>query len=254
MFGAGTLRVRRLPRTDFWLAEVHLQRLIPIVVVGALVAGCSGGLVRPRIEKGIKNALPEYVGPATEYTVRADGSTRDMLNGFIELLHIEGRDVQIDPNVALKHMWVEMGEVRYNRHRELTSVGETTFGATVLERVVNQYIEQARDGSSDLRVKFETAKVSVVFVPKVVGVDVAVVITGKPVIVGGDKVNFVADRGSVARVPVPAYIVNKALDRVNPILDMSLMKFPVSLKHIAIRDGAVVVKGSAQFKPTPVEE
>lgn len=229
---------------------VAMRKFIMMSLIAALIAGCGGGgLIRPRVEKGIKNALPQYIGPAKEYTVRADGSTTDMLNGLIGQLHIEGTDVQIDPNLLLSNLWVDMIEVRYNTSREVTSVKETKLGATVSESVVNKYIELSRKGEDNLSVEFEPGKVLVKFVPNVAGVNIAVTVSGKPEIVGGNKVNFVADSGSVARVPMPAYLVNKILDRMNPILDMSVLKFPVSLSKITINAKSVLVEGSAEFKP-----
>ena len=227
-----------------------MRKFIPISILLVLLAGCSGGIVRPRVEKGIKNALPGYIGPAKEYTVRADGSTMDIMNGLIARLRIEGTDVQIDPNLLLSNLWVDMTEVRYNTSRVVTSVKETKLSATVSEAVVNKYIEQARKGEDNLSVGFEPSKVLVNFVPNVAGVNIAVSVSGAPEIVGGNKINFVADSGSVAHLPVPDYLVNKALDRMNPILDMSVLKFPVSLKKITIMKNAVFVEGSAEFKPS----
>jgi len=229
-----------------------MRKLALIAIAAVLVAGCSRGLIRPRVEKGIRNALPNYIGPAREYVVRADGSTSAMMKGLIKHLHIEGKGVQLDPALFVSHMSVDMDEVRYDLEtRELKSVRSTTFEASLSEAAVNAYIEKMREGDSDLHVKLDSGKVAVEFVPNVAGVNVLVSVTGRPVIAGGDKVNFVADSASVARLPVPAYVVNKVLGRVNPILDMSLMRFPVSLGDIEVKKNAVIVKGRAQFKPGP---
>ncbi|HUV05262.1 MAG TPA: DUF2993 domain-containing protein [Armatimonadota bacterium] len=227
-----------------------MGRLFWVAILAVFVAGCSGGLIRPRVEKGIRNALPDYIGPAREYKVRADGSTSAMMRGLIEHLHIEGMDLQLEPKLLVSRISVDMDEVRYHpRTREIKSVRETTFEATLSEVAVNAYIEKNRQGESDLRVKLEPDKVTVEFIPRVAGVNVLVSVTGRPVIAGGDKVNFVADSASAAHLPVPAYVVNKMLERANPILDMSLMRFPVSLEDIAVKKNAVIVKGRAQFKP-----
>jgi len=232
-----------------------MGKLSWLAILAAFVAGCSGGLIRPRVEKGIRNVLPNYIGPAKEYIVRADGSTSSMIKGLIEHLHIEGKDVQLDPKLLVAQMLVDMDEVRYDPEtRELKSVRETTFEASLSEAAVNAYIGKSRESDSDLRVRLEPNKVAVEFVPKVVGLNVPVLVTGRPVIAGGDKVNFVADSASVAHLPIPAYIVNKALNKVNPILDMSLMRFPVCLGGVEVKENAVVVKGRAQFKPEPSQQ
>jgi len=238
-----------------------VKRLLMISLVVLLLAGCSGGLIRPRVEKGIRDALPEYIGPAKEYTVSADGSTTAMMKGLIERLHIEGRDVQIDPNLVLGHISVVMDEVRYHPStHELESVRSTAFQATISEAAVNRYVEQMQRSDADsqpppsLHVKLEPGSVLVEFVPKVAGIDVLVSVAGRPVIADGDKVNFQADKASAAHLPVPSYVVNKLLDSANPILDMSVMRFPVTLQDIIVKKGAVVIKGNAQFKPVSTEQ
>lgn len=213
------------------------------------IGGCVSNVVKPRVEKGIREALPQYIGPAKQYTVRADGSSTDMLNGLIAGLHIEGRDVEIHPNLTVSRLIVDMQEVRFDPgSRAVTSVASTKFEATVSEAMVNRYIEETQ-GDSDLTVRLDPGKVLVQFVPRVAGVDVLITVAGKPMIVGGDKINFVADAGSIARLPVPAFAVNKVLDRVNPILDMSVMKFPVQLTDLLVKKGSVVIRGTAVFKP-----
>ena len=228
----------------------ELRILLPILVLATLVAGCSGGLIRPKVEKGIRNALPNYIGPARQYTVRADGSSTAMLKGFIERLHIEGEEVEISSDLVITRMSVDMDEVRYDTGaRELQSVRSTTFQAEMSEDAVNRCVEKANDSDFDLNLRLKPGEIWVDFVPNVVGVNVPVSIAGRPVIVGGNKVNFEADRATLAYVPLPAYLVNKVLDKLNPILDMSTMRFPVTLEVIGVKNGAVVIKGSAQFKP-----
>ena len=224
-----------------------MRRLFALLIV-LLVAGCSGGIIRPRVENGIRDALPDYIGPAKEYRVRCDGESTAMLGGVIKRLHIEGTDVQVDPNLLLSRLIVDMDEVHVNpSSHEIKSVAATSFEAVVTEKAVNHYIQATRESESEMSVGLEPGKVAVKFVPSIGGIDVLIAIAGTLSIAGGDKVNFDADKASVAHLPVPSLVANKVLDRVNPVLDMSAMKFPVSLSSITIRKGAVSIKGSAKF-------
>lgn len=229
--------------------ETRLKRLFPLTILAALLTGCAGGLVSSRVEKGIRNSLPEYIGPAKRYSVHTDGSEASMLSGKIGRIEIEGEEVQVDPNLVVRRLYVDMREVRCDVDtRALKTVGSTTIQALIAEDAVNRYIERTRE-DLNLTVALEPGKILVKFVPSVAGVGVPISVAGTVAVAGTDKVNFVADSAALGRIPVPAYVVNKVLDRMNPVLDMSQMRFPVILKEIVLRKGAAEVKGSAKFKP-----
>lgn len=224
-----------------------MRRLLALLVI-AMIAGCSGGIIRPTIEDGIRDALPDYIGPAKDYNVHCEGDSTAMLGGVIRRLHIEGKDVQVDPNLLLSRLIVDMDRVHFNpTNHKMKSVEDTSFEAVVTEKAVNHYIEQTRDSESQLGVGLEPGKVLVTFVPSIGGLDILISVAGTLSVVEGDKVNFEADKAAVAHLPIPALVANKVLDRVNPVLDMSEMKFPVTLSSITINKGTVSIKGSAKF-------
>lgn len=226
-----------------------MRRLLALLLV-ALVAGCSGGIIRPRVEDGIRDALPDYIGPAKEYIVRCDGDSTAMLGGKIKRLHIEGRDVQVDPNLLISRLIVDMNLVHFDPgSHKMKSVESTAFEALVTEKTVNSYIAQTRQSESEMSVQLQPGKVQVKFVPNIGGLDVLIAIAGTLSLAGRDKVNFEADKAAVAHLPIPSLVANKVLDRVNPVLDMSAMKFPVILSGITINKGSVSIRGAMQFKP-----
>lgn len=227
-----------------------MKKLVTITALAVFLVGCGGGFVRSKVERGIRNALPQYVGPAEKYTVRVDGSSTDMMNGFIKHLHIEGTAVQVDPKLLVSQLVVDMDEVRYNSKRELTSIGKTIFGASVTEGDINRYLAQSDAKEYNIKVRLTPSQVQVSFMPNVLGVNVAVTVAGKPEIVSGSKVNFVADSASAAHLPVPAFIVNQVLANINPILDMSEINFPIAMEHITIKNGSLNLGGRAEFKPS----
>jgi len=229
-------------------AEVFLKKVFPFTILATLISGCAGGLIRSEVEKGVRHALPDYIGPARSYSVNVHGDSAAILKGRIERLEIEGEDVQVDPKLSIGHLYVDMRNVRCDvKTRALKTVEQASVDALISEAAVNRYIVQTR-GDSSLTVKLEPGKILVQFLPKVLGVGVPIAVSGTPVIVGGDKINFQADSASLGRLPVPAPVVNKALDAVNPVLDLSTMRFPVILRDIIIEKGNVRVKGNAEFK------
>lgn len=227
-----------------------MKRLILVLIACLFVGGCAGDVVRSKVEKGIANALPEYLGPAKEYKVRVDGSAQGLVGGKLKRLYIEGTDVQLDPNLIVRYLYVEMDDVKFDTgSRELKSVSGTSFQATVAEAAVNRYLHETRDSNAEMTVSLQPGKINVSLIPRFLGIDVLVAIAGRLVLAGGDKVNFLPDNTAVAHLKMPGFAVNKVMDRVNPVLDMSVMKFPVTLQDIRVKKGAVVIKGRANFDP-----
>lgn len=225
-----------------------MRKLIPLIAVLLLVAGCTDGIVRPKVEGGIRDALTQYIGPAKEYTVHADGSAMSMITGKISRLRIEGTGVQLVPNLLVDHMTIDMERVRFHTDtRELKSVKSTIFEAVIVEDALNRYIRATQGNKSDMAVRLDKSKVSVALSRSIIGIKVPISVTGRPAIRGGAKVDFVADSSSVARLPMPALVVNKVLESVNPVFDMSTMKFPVKLTAVTVNGGSVTIKGSAEI-------
>jgi hypothetical protein len=233
----------------FCTEKPHLRKLFPFAIIAILVGGCAGAIIRPTVEDAIKRSLPDYIGPAKHYDVKTTGSATEILGGKLASIRIEGEDVQVDPELTITKLLVEMKDVRVDTGtRAMKSVGSTAIHATISEAAVNKYIVASR-GTSDLSVKLERSKIQVSFTPRVGGIGVPLSVTGKLAITGGDKVNFEADAASMGRIPVSAYVINKGLAAVNPVIDLSTMKFPVTIESITLRAGAADVMGSAKFSP-----
>jgi len=219
------------------------RKLLILSLCAAFLSGCAEGLVHSECEKGIGKALPQYIGPAANYDVHVEGSSGEILNGFIKHIRIEGKEVQAQNDLLLNILTIDMDGVRYNKKHEIKSIDNAVFNATVLEPAINHFIRSGEGKKYNMTSKLTDGKIEVRFVPKVLGVHVPVSITGRPEIVNGNKINFVADKASLAKVPLPALVVNKILAKTNPIVDMSTMKIPVTLSSLTIKPGSLAVVG-----------
>jgi hypothetical protein len=227
-----------------------VKKTLLYAIIVILITGCSTNLIRSKIEEGIAKALPNYIGPAKDYKVRANGSTKSMINGFIEHLHIEGKEVEIEPGFVVSKMTVDMDEVSYEpTTRKLTAVKNTVFEAIVSEASLNNLIEKDHP-NSDLKIELYQNKVVAKLSPSLLGVDIPISVTGRLEVVEYNKINFVADKASVVRLPVPAFAVNKVLSQMNPVFDLQNLRFPVKLRGLTIGNGWISIKGTAQVKPT----
>ena len=228
-------------------SEALVKKIGWTALLAVFLTGCTGGFIKSQAESGIRQASPKFIGPAKSYTVAVDGSGTG-IGGHIRHLHIEGNDVQIDPNLTISDLTIDMDDVNYNSRRELTQVGSTIFKSTVTESVVNHYTEQGKAREYKAKAKLCDGLVRVDCVASILGVGIPVSVTGKPVVVQGNKVNFVADSLSAAHLAIPAAVANKILEKMNPILDMSTMKFPVTIRTITVRPGFIDVLGTASIR------
>lgn len=227
-----------------------MKKLFPFAILAALLSGCASSIIRPTVENAIRDSLPGYIGPAKSYDVHTSGSAGEMIGGKLDCLKIEGDDVQVAPDLTISKLFVEMNDVKVDTDtRALKSVGSSAIRAIVSESAVNRYIQATR-GSSDLTVKLDDGKIVAQFRPSVAGLGVPLSITGRLAISGEDKINFQADAAALGMMPLPASVINRGLDRLNPVLDLSTMKFPVLLRTITIHKGTAEITGSAKFSPT----
>jgi uncharacterized protein YpmS len=227
------------------------KKMALVAALAALVSGCAGGFVRSQAESGIRDALPTYIGPAKNYTVAVDGSASGIINGHMRHVRIEGTDVQIDPKLTVAQIVIDMDDVHYNHKRQITRIGSTLFKASVTEAMVNHFAEQGQAKEYKAKATLTDGSVKVDCVARLLGAGMPVSFTGKPQIAHGNKINFVVDSASAAHLSIPAAIANKILDRVNPIIDMSTMKFPVTLDTISVKQGSIDVSGKAEIKMPP---
>lgn len=219
-------------------------------ILAILVAGCAGGIIKSKVQSGIRSALPKYLGPAKNYTVKADGSGEAMLSGHIGHLHIEGEDVQMEPKLTVSKLVIDLDDIRFNTHtRKIKSIKGTDFSAVLVQDALNHFVTESTKNKYEIDLKLQPNVINVDFSHSIMGQKSRISVVGKPAIVDGTKVNFIADKASVASLPVPKLIVDKILDRVNPIIDTTQFKLPMKLKEIAISDGSLQISGSAEFNP-----
>lgn len=217
--------------------------LLGIIII--LIAGCSTGIVRSKVEKGAKESLAERIGNAKSYEVTVKGSDASIASGKIKSLHIEGFDVEMQ-DILVDKMIIDMEDVRFNpRTRAIKSVAETKFSADVSDAAVNSYVSKHKTYGSFIKISFKDNSISADVNPSFAGIEMEMSITGKPIIKDGTKINFEADTGSLSILPIPSSLVKGMIDRYNPVFDTASFNLPVTLDEIVVNDGYITLIGNA---------
>ena len=63
----------------------------------------------------------------------------------------------------------------------------------------------------------------------------------------GDMLDFTADSARLSILPVPAFLVNRTLAEINPVVDLSGLKVPISVQSTQIENGVLILRGTADL-------
>ena len=215
----------------------------------ALAAGCGSLSPRTVASHKIADALPGALGPARHYDVEVEGDSLALTRGRAREVRIQGQAVQVSPDTTLDTLDCVAQDVSFDTGtKRLDHVGRVDFVGTLSQRNLNLYLAQSgtRPGlivtlrQSDLQVSLPISAGPIHTTVMVTG-------TASPTVPGGSTVSFIADRARLSFLPVPVFLVNQALDRINPVVDLSRFSVPVSLESTDVEHQTLVLRGTADL-------
>ena len=212
------------------------------------LAGCGERLVANKIESRVERRLPSLLGPADSYEVSVSGRTAEMISGRLSELTIHGKNVQLQPDLNVDDLLVEMRGVRFDTDKNrLSSVDETVFEALLSEKCLTRFIAKRQPDLKELRIELKRGKATVRTRPSLLGLSAGIALTGDLEVAAANKISFIPDRMSVAGLPVPEMALNFVSERINPIMDMSLARFPAEIHDLTVMTGRIRVRGTADL-------
>jgi len=218
------------------------------LLVSSLVAGCVGTSPQTTVAHKIADALPRWIGPAEHYEVKVDGDTFALGRGHVRRVQIDGSNVQLSSTVSMDRINIDAHDVSFDRKaRTVHRIDDVAFTGQVNQGDIDHYLTKARPDLSDVVVRLRTNDVEVSTPITVRGYTTTVSVSGtlRPSVNAPNKLDFVANGGSIGIVPVPARLVNVAVDEINPVLDLSRLRFPIMVKGVDIHNGTATVHGTA---------
>ncbi|MGQ9525117.1 MAG: LmeA family phospholipid-binding protein [Armatimonadota bacterium] len=216
-------------------------------LLGLVTCGCGPLDPIRAVERGIARHAAKRFGPADRYEVRIGSAGTNLRKGVIGGLVIEGYRVRTKPGLTVNWCRVELRDVRFEpRSRSITSVGDSSVVAEVLEQDANAYLSARQDSYSNIRVELiGDGEMAVVMEPRLVGVPVTVRLEGRPEVRGGSEIAFVPDAVRIARLNLPRRLLGLVERRVNPILRVDELGVPVVLEDVRVEQGKIVAVGAA---------
>jgi hypothetical protein len=214
----------------------------------SLVAGCDGLSPQRTVERKIAGVLPRWIGPAAHYDVKVDGDSFAIGRGRVRRVQIDGKNVQLSSTVSMDRIKIDAHDVSFDRKaRVIHEVRNVAFEGEVTQQNIDTYLAKARPNLTGASVLLRQDDVEASMPITVAGYTTTVSVSGTlhPSKESAKKLNFIANGGSIGRVPVPARLVNVAIDELNPVLDLTSSRFPVDVNSVIVHRGTTSVRGTA---------
>ena len=223
--------------------------LLPLIITLCLSGGC-GHPVQETAAHKIADALPQLLGPAARYDVQVDGDPFALSRGRAQAVHIQGLDVQMTPTVTLDTLRLDATDVSFDKAtRQIAHIGGTAFMATMSQEHLTEYLAHTKLLPGlvvTLRADDLEAQVPVTFL----GLHTTAKLSGnlRPDTQEPNKLDFTANGAQVGILPLPAMLINLAAGEINPLLDLSGLKAPVTVDSTTVSNGVLTLRGQARLE------
>lgn len=228
----------------------HIPSFFALLVGGILAYGC-GHPVQETAAHKIADALPALLGPAAHYDVQVDGDPFALSRGRARAVHIQGQEVQLSPTLTLDTLTADAEDVSFDRQtRRLEHVGPARFTATMDQTHFGTYFSQTKSRFPGLTVIFRSDDVQAQAPVTFLGLQTTASLTGtlSPDATEPSKLDFVANGARVGVVPLPAGLVNLVLDELNPLVNLSGLRVPLTITSAAVVKGRLTLGGTADLQ------
>lgn len=225
---------------------MNLRRIFEATMALALV-GCARPGER-EAETAILKLLPEYLGPAKNYSVRVKGKSLGAITrGRLREVHIAGTDVRLTDELTVRELTVDADEVAVDlKSRSLRGVSQALFSARIDEAQIDSMARRRRPKLLDLKLRLTGNQVEVTVRPEVFGYPtIPITVLGTLTVRGGGRsLDFSPDRGRLSIFPIPEALLDFVADRLNPVVDLTALTVPIQVARAEVSGGALTLFGT----------
>ena len=165
-------------------------------------------------------------------------------------MHIQGRQVQLSPEITLDTLSVDAQDVSFDTGtKKLSHIGGTAFTASLGQANLDRYLAQSKPLLPGLVVTLLPDAVQASVPVSVLKLNTVAVLSGtfQPDATDPQKLDFVAGHAQVGEVPLPVGFVNLAVGLLNPVLDLSDLKVPLTVTSARIVGSRLTLSGTARL-------
>ncbi len=226
-----------------------LFRLFLPAIIAIILSGCGTGSVNRKIEKAVLPKLPELIGPAEHYSVKADSSISGLANNKVDSLKITGVNALVAGKYPVQDLNIYMDDVKIDPEtRAIKRVKSTRIEAVISEQQLLDYLQKKHPAYRISDISIGADRITIIGKPEYLGVSANVEAFGKLQISGPAKIDFLASRVKVGGVPAPDLLVQQALRVLNPVLNLEDWKFPIQLNSVNLLPGKVILNAALNLE------
>ncbi|BDI33808.1 hypothetical protein CCAX7_58590 [Capsulimonas corticalis] len=236
------------PNTTFRSPSSRLAALA-LFCGASCLAGCASVSPQHIAERKITGALPRILGPAQSYDVHVTGDAFALSRGRAKRVQIAGTQVQLTPSLTMDSLNLDASDLSFDtQSKTLQNIGGLGFQASLGQASLNRHLAQTKGADSGLQVTLRENDMEASVPVSVLGLRTTARLSGglSPHPGAASKLDFHADGAHLGVVPLPAALLNVALDRLNPVLDLSEVKIPLSVTSATVEHGMLKVTGTAE--------
>lgn len=200
-------------------------------------------------EREIEKRAPQYIGPAESYQATVEG----LSSRSVSSVTLIGTAVQPEPHLVVDPLELRLTNVQFRTDPfEVTSVENATFSGRISEAALNTYINQSSRPTfgniRDARVELLNNRVRATAEYVAPGLTVPVSTSGRLRVDRGIQVVYVPEQLEVGNIPVPAATQGLLASRVNPLVDLSGLRFHPRIERLEVREGELLISGTARLR------
>lgn len=227
--------------------------LCALLILNLFGAGC-GRTINRTAERKIRDALPEFIGPAKEWRAHVDNPPERTISGRLRTVTIDGDEVDMRRIVKLESLHIELRDTDVDTGQQrLKSVGLTTFKAVITEADLNEYIRRNPPPDEEpVRIKslkLLNGKIHAEATRWALGRAWPFTSDAEPQLVSTTQLYFDPDRMTVLglTVPLPSSALKWVARRLSDGMDFSAFPFPVTILRFYVQPGRLIIEGHADI-------
>jgi LmeA-like phospholipid-binding len=209
--------------------------------------GCGARPGEKQSEKAVNDLLPTYLGKAGSYKTRIKAdSLGAVMRGRVRRVEIIGRNVQLVPDLLVTELSITAEEIEVDkRKKQLKNVGKALFTAQITEANLAKCVKGRRPDIKDLNVTLRGEFVQAKLRPQVFGYPtVPITIQGKLLTRNeGIALDFEPDAARVTLVPIPKFVLDWTMEKLNPVVDLQFLHVPIRIESATVRGGSLYLTG-----------
>ena len=226
-----------------------LSRLLILVIIAVILSGCGTGSINKKIEKAVMPKLPELIGPAEQYTVKADCSISGLLDHRVDTIKIKGINVLVGGKYPVDTLDIYMSDVKINPDTQaVKGIKAVQIEAVLSEGRLLDFLQRQHPAWNINSLHIGNNTATIVGHPEYLGISAKIEAIGKLKISGPARVDFIPDRVKMGGIPAPDLLVQQALKLLNPVLSLEEWKIPIQLTGVELLSGKVTLNATGNLE------